>query len=264
MTPWRLEQLWRTYIITYRELTRELVTERIRSALPDEKGDFLEGFPTRYLRTHTDEQIAGHMKLEGKMRQSGVAIDLQREDGAYVMTIITSDRPFLFASLAGALSSFGLNILKAEAFSNSRGTALDTFTFSDPMRTLELNPMEADRLRLIVQRAALGKEDVKKLLKSRPRPSHSASAHRRPPTVAFDSEASDTATLIEIVTEDRPGLLYDFASTFSSAGCSIDVVLIDTEARKAFDVFYVTKEGKKLEENLQTDLKTQLLSVCNT
>jgi [protein-PII] uridylyltransferase len=264
MTPWRLEQLWRTYVITYRELTRELATERIQPGLPDEKGDFLEGFPMRYLRTHTEQQIRDHVELGRKSRESGVAIDLRRENGTYVITVVTPDRPFLFASLAGALSSFGMNILKAEAFSNSQGTALDTFTFSDPSRTLELNPMEADRLKLIIQRAALGKEDVRKLLKGRARSVSPPRTQRPQPTVAFDMEASNDATLVEIVTEDRPGLLYDFASTFSAAGCSIEVVLIDTEARKALDVFYVTKEGKKLDPGVQTDLKTQLLAVCNS
>ena len=59
--------------------------------------------------------------------------------------------------------------------------------------------------------------------------------------------------------EDRPGLLYDLASTFSSANCNIDVVLIDTRAHKALDVFYVTSGGKKLTNELQSELKAELL-----
>ena len=51
---------------------------------------------------------------------------------------------------------------------------------------------------------------------------------------------------MEIVAEDRPGLLYDLASAISSNGANIEVVLIDTQAHKAIDVFYVTAEGKKL------------------
>src|ERR1035437_9156377 len=57
------------------------------------------------------------------------------------------------------------------------------------------------------------------------------------PRVVFDSEASSTATLVEIVAEDRPGLLYDLATAISANGGNIEVVLIDTQAHKAIDVF---------------------------
>ena len=55
MTPWRAEQLWQLYLMVYNELTRELETDRIEAvpAGPPERVEFLEGFPTRYLRTHT-------------------------------------------------------------------------------------------------------------------------------------------------------------------------------------------------------------------
>jgi [protein-PII] uridylyltransferase len=64
------------------------------------------------------------------------------------------------------------------------------------------------------------------------------------------------------VSEDRPGLLYDLANAISLAGCNIEVVMIDTEAHKALDVFYLTYQGKKLHDELQTDLKSELLTAC--
>jgi [protein-PII] uridylyltransferase len=76
--------------------------------------------------------------------------------------------------------------------------------------------------------------------------------------VAFDSDASATATLVEIVAEDRPGLLYDLASAISTAGCNIEVVLIDTQAHKAIDVFYLTAAGKKLDTQRQSELQSAL------
>jgi [protein-PII] uridylyltransferase len=264
MTPWRLEQLWRVYLHTYNELTRELASDRIdASKVSEQHSSFLAGLPTRYLRTHSTEDIALHAALERQSQQVGVALDLKRRDGVYGLTVVAPDRPGLFACMTGALSAFGMNIVKAEAFSNANGNVVDTFAFIDPMRTLELNPAESDRLKTTVQRAALGREDIKKLLRAR-----GNSVARRPPaklqpTVAFESTASENATLVEIVAEDRPGLLYDLAATFTDAGCSIDVVLIDTEAHKAFDVFYVTANGAKLTPDVEGDLRQRLLQVCS-
>jgi [protein-PII] uridylyltransferase len=48
------------------------------------------------------------------------------------------------------------------------------------------------------------------------------------------------------VAADRPGLLYDLASAISAQGGNIEVVLTDTTAHQAIDVFYVTAGGRKL------------------
>jgi [protein-PII] uridylyltransferase len=141
---------------------------------------------------------------------------------------------------------------------------LDTFTFEDPMRTLDLNPSELDRLRNLAERVIAARTDVRELLRNRPKPSPPSRKARIQPRVSFNSEASGTATLIEIVAEDRPGLLYDLSSAISSNGANIEVVLIDTEAHKAIDVFYVTAGGKKLEEDRQQRLGEALRKACGT
>ena len=66
----------------------------------------------------------------------------------------------------------------------------------------------------------------------------------------------------QIVAQDRPGLLYDLASAISRQQCNIEVVLIDTQAHKAIDVFYVTSEGAKLPEDKQERLGAALKAVC--
>jgi [protein-PII] uridylyltransferase len=244
------------------ELTRELETDRIQE-IPEEftsRAEFLRGFPTRYLRSHTRAEIEMHLNLYEESRPSGVAVQVDRADGAYRMVVVCRDMPFLFASLAGALSSFGLDILKAEAFANDRGQVLDTFGFADPKRTLELNPSEIDRLQDLIRKVATGKTDVQKLLRHRPPdPKKRALV---PPSIQFDSDACSTATLVEIIAEDRPGLLYGLATAFSSAACNIDVVLIDTKGHRAIDVFYVTSHGTKLTPQLQATVKERLLAAC--
>ena len=264
MTPWRLEQLWRVYLVTHDELTRELDTERIEAppAFSPEMTGFLAGFPARYLRTHSEEAVQAHFVLYERARSLGVAVEVRKPNGTYSLTVAAQDRPFLLASIAGALAGFGMNILKAEAFGNRQGMVLDTFAFEDPSRTLDLNPTEIERLRLTTERVVLGKADVKHLLQNRPKAPPSTRRSSIRPSVSFNSEASVSATLIEVVAQDRPGLLYDLTSAISSAGCNIEVVLIDTEAHKALDVFYVTAEGKKLAAGLQATLSENLLKAC--
>ena len=257
MTPWRAEQLWQLYLMVYNELNRELQTERIE-AVPTgsaERIAFLQGFPVRYLRTHSEAEIDEHMALEEKSRKRGMAVDIRRLDSAWQLTLIAHDRPGLFAAVAGTLSCFGMNILKAEAFGNLRSLVLDTFTFADPARTLDLNPSEVERLHATLERVLAGKADVKELLRNRPKPVLPSRKAGISPRVVFDSEASSTATLVEIVAEDRPGLLYDLATAISANGGNIEVVLIDTQAHKAIDVFYVTAGGGKLGAEKQAAIR---------
>jgi [protein-PII] uridylyltransferase len=265
MTPWRAAQLWQLYLIVYNELTRELEAERIETLPegPPARVEFLQGFPTRYLRTHGNAEIDEHMALEARSRiQGGVAVDVQKVASAWQLTLIAADRPGLFASAAGTLSSFGLNILKAEAFSNRLGMVLDTFTFADENLNLEQNPSEVDRLQATVEKVLAGKLDVRQLLRNRPKPALPSRTARIPSKVSFDSESGTAATLIQITAQDRPGLLYDLTSAISANGANIEVVLIDTQAHKAIDVFYVTAAGRKLDPARQGALEEALRTAC--
>jgi [protein-PII] uridylyltransferase len=263
MTPWRLEQLWETYRVTHQQFLKELETERIAEIPPNlpEPADFIRGFPSRYLRTHTREAILSHAELYELSKQSGVAVQLDTPAGMHRATIVARDRPALFASLAGAISSFGMDIVKAEAFSNDQGLILDTFVFDDPSHTLELNPSENDRMRQTLEDVALGRLDTGQLLRGRTAQNR-LKKRTVQPRVNFDSSACENATLIEIVAEDRPGLLYDLSSAISTAGCNIDVVLIGTEGHKAIDVFYVATKGAKLSSNLRDSLSQTLINLC--
>jgi len=267
MTPWRLEQLWETYRVTHQQLIKELETERIADLPADLQGnlvepaDFIRGFPSRYLRTHTREDIRAHAELCDLSKSNGVGVQIEALGGVHRATIAAADRPALFASLAGAISSFGMDIVKAEAFSNERGLALNTFVFADPSRTLELNPTENDRLRQTLENVALSRIDTGQLLRGRIG-NHRLKKRTIEPRVHFDPNACDSATLIEIIAEDRPGLLYELSSAISTAGCNINVVLIDTEGRKAIDVFYVAANGGKLSPQTLNGLSETLLSLC--
>lgn len=278
LTPWKAETLWQLYAETANYLNRSVdgqrvrleqqhakQIERIHSIVPETEqaalNAFLEGFPTRCLLTHTPDQIARHFNAAQQGSGEPVHLVLEQHNHSYELTLLTKDRPYLFATVAGAIAAWGMNIIKADAFSNHAGLALDTFRFSDLFSTLDLNPSEAQRFERHMIEVVSGERDVDEMLagrlKNRPR---SLPKMKIETQVWFDNESSSTSTILELVTRDRPGLLYSVASQMAELACNIEIALIDTEGQKAIDVFYLTRKAKKLGPKTESKLREALLN----
>ena len=275
LTPWKAEMLWQLYVATSNHFSRTLDTDRLHahdevSMLEQVRAQtggpatedierFLEGFPRRYLAVHSVAEVAAHFALYQKLRAEPVQTELHARGHSFSLTLLTADRPALFATIAGVLAGWGMNIVKADAFANAAGVVLDTFHFRDLHRTLELNPSEIERFLSSLRDVVNGKAPLEPLLKGR----ESASRARAPKvsvetSTGFDDASSAHSTLLEIVAQDRPGLLYDIGSTLARLACNIEVALIDTEGQKVIDVFYLTEQGKKLGEEKQESLRQAL------
>ena len=92
---------------------------------------FLEGLPRRYLLTHAAGDVFAHADMATKLGHDPVQVDLRRGRHWYELILVTPDRPFLFATMAGILAGWGMDIVKASAFSNQAGIVVDTFYFTD-------------------------------------------------------------------------------------------------------------------------------------
>ncbi len=274
LTPWKAEMLWQLFVATSNHFSRTLDRDRlhasdeaplleqvraqVKGADKKEIERFLEGFPRRYLAVHSAQEIAEHFALYRRLGAEPVQTDIKKTQHAYVLTLLSADRPALFATIAGVLAAWGMNIVKADAFANAAGVVLDTFHFVDLHRTLELNPGEVGRFQQGIADVLNGRQALEPLMKGR------LAAVARPPKVVvptainFDEGSSDRCTLVEVVTQDRPGLLYGIGSALARLACNIDVALIDTEGQKAIDVFYLTAQGKKLTSQKQELLREVL------
>ena len=79
------------------------------------------------------------------------------------------------------------------------------------------------------------------------------------PRADFDGQCSSHSTVLELIAQDRPGLLYDISSLLADEKCNIEVALIDTQGHMAVDVFYLTSKRRKLDPAHQQRLAAQLL-----
>jgi [protein-PII] uridylyltransferase len=200
------------------------------------------------------------MEMAGHLSQDSVQITLSRGRHSYELTLVTHDRPFLFATMAGVLAAWGMNIVKAAAFSNQAGTVVDTFYFTDRFRTLEMNLPEWERFKASIHDVLTGKADLERMLRDRLRSEKNTPPKVKvEPRVLIDDECSAQSTLVEVIAQDQPGLLHRISSAFSHEQCNIEIAIIETEGQMAIDVFYLTSGGAKLAVERQQRVRDSLL-----
>jgi len=274
LTPWKAENVFQLYIGAFNYLNHS-VDERLRADTEDDHlaqiralvptagkklKVFLEGLPKRYLAAYSATEVLSHVEMAGRLGKDPVQLLLERGRHWFELTLVTPDRPFLFASVAGVLAAWGMNIVKANAFSNQAGVVVDTFYFTDRFRTLELNLQEWERFKRSIIGVLLGESDLDRMLRDRMRAEKNGGTKVKVETkIDFDDSCSSRSTLVQVIAQDRLGLLHRISSSLSHQRCNIEIALIDTEGQMAIDVFYLTADGQKLDSNQQARVKDALL-----
>jgi [protein-PII] uridylyltransferase len=276
LTPWKEELLWRLYVDTYNHLTLGYGDELMQSdpvglsvvlgGRPEDIAEaeltqFLSGLPRRYVALFGLASIYRHVRLARGIHRDEVHTILENHDDVWELTIVTLDKPYLFSNVAGVLSYFGMDILRGQAMTTADGLVLDVFEFSDAEAFLRQNPTAANDICRMLDRVVAGSIDVPTLLRGRERSMLYRRRLPEPPRIHFDNEHSRKYSVLEIVADDAPGLLYRMSRVVSEHGCDLDLALIGTEGRKAIDVLHVTKGGRKLDEGEQNQLKETLARV---
>ncbi len=274
LTPWKEEMLWRLYVESYNQLTLgygddsidhdevariALNAQRPEDISEDELTSYLEGFPQRYLRLSDGIDVYEHLRLARNLSPGIVRPRLTEHETSWELSTIALDQPRLFSNICGVLSFFGMDIMRGHVMANLHGVALDIFEFEDREKFLALNPSAPDELTALLGEVIAGRVAIDEKLGGRWRAGpRDTPAARIDPLVHYNNHYSKRFTVLEIVAPNSWGLLYRLSRTIADNGCSIDLVLINTEGTKALDVFHLTERRGKLSEATQERLKTDL------
>jgi len=195
----------------------------------------LAALPDTYVPAFDADEMAHHHALLSRGEITVSSRDIG--DDMVGVTVIAPDRVGLLATVAGALSAAGLGLREASLFTTTDGVALDVFRGVDLFGRFAGDA--ADRLTPRVEDALHGRVDVGDAMRTHIRNYRQPDQGNRPVEVSFDLEASDTATVVEVHTDDRIGLLYHLACIFASLHTNVSIAKVATLGDHVVDVFYV-------------------------
>src|SRR5882724_1876363 len=209
------------------------------------------GFPDRYFAENTAKRIAAHMDLlrvrRERLLSSVIEVVHQKRLGVTEMVLAARDTPGLLADVAGVLYANRVEVVDAAIYSRAPGDprdpaeALDIFRVRDSLGRAVTDEGRWRKVRQELEAVMSGKARVADLVASRPK-GESVVAWKTPavPTeLKVDNGVSRDFTVVEIITEDRPGVLYAITRTLAAESLDIHRSKIATEANRAIDVFYV-------------------------
>lgn len=239
-----------------RQRLNERVEEIVRRAsakLPAEVARAeLAVLPPSYVLSNPPWKVARHVQILHQIRDKTFVATLRRLQKRPLLELLiaTRDKPALLSRHAGTLTSYGLNILKVQLNTTADGRVLDLYHVEDTSGRLYDELERWEELKADLQKAWSGELQVQELVEKRLSQGAGRDRYlpRVKPQVLIDNEISLKDTVVEVIAQDRMGLLYSLARKLAELNTTIRLAKVNTEGEKAIDVFYVQDvAGGKIE-----------------
>jgi [protein-PII] uridylyltransferase len=208
--------------------------------------------PTSYILNTPRPTIATHLKLLDQLPQEKLIVDFWDDPhGDFTeMTIVTYDeeKPGLLSKVCGIVHAIDAEILAAQVYTlragDKRDIALDTLQLTTKGHTLTES-----------RRARLGSQLREVLIEGKPVAEMIRAARKETPPgivphrISAHNDLSDEHTIITVVCDNLPGLLYHITRALASIGLDIHTAKITTWGGRAEDAFYVTRRAANGEDH---------------
>jgi [protein-PII] uridylyltransferase len=251
-----------------------LRTEALRLLKGDERAsrwfaaqfDLLpEAFLARYSPAQVVELFARLKALEANRGDAWGQYNVDSKTVEFTAGIAGGVGRGIFSSMAGTLSSFGMQILSAETVVLADELLVLRYVTEDTEHKAGPTPRDrVDRIAAVMVASIDSPEPPKfRRIWGSDQIQANAALMQPPNEVRIDATLPGDSTIVEVFTVDRLGLLYDLASTIHELGLVIRFAKIGTSLDRVVDVFYVTeRDGTKPTDSGRLDeIATRLRQV---
>ncbi len=231
---------------------------------PERIDDFFESMPRRYFITHTPRQIARHAQvlLKHAVERAPATAFREMRGGFTEFILCAADAHGLYSNVAGTLSSHGVNILGSNVYTSRDGVALEIYRLGSPPGGAEERELAWSEFEANLGLVLSGEKRVHQLPRRRKAPRGiPASPTPKPPRVIISNTESDFYTVVDVIADDRMGLLYDVTRCLGEHDLEIFISKAATIKDQVTDSFYLKgANGRKLRdadavERLKEDLR---------
>ncbi len=211
----------------------------------DDLENIWRGLDDDYFLRYSADEIVWHTRHLAQISSNDLKLPLvlgklEGHRGSSEIFIHAPARSYLFASVTSGLDRLGLNIVEARIIRSHSGYTLDSYQVldsdGDPIRdNARLDQIIAE----IRQRIESGERPV---LAPQQRPTRQVKAFLLPTEVNFHSDVTNQRTVLELVTNDRPGLLSRVAVALLEEDLRLQNAKVATFGAQVEDVFFLTDE----------------------
>lgn len=264
----------------------EIINHSIPGVGVDEIDAHFQLLPTRYFESRNVDDVQLHISLVHQLLESiqkadslgtlKPIIDWHDDEGGdfSVVTVVTWDRLGLFYKLAGAISSVGINILKARAISREDHIAIDTFYVNHGKAGVVESESARTRFEQSVESILVEGEKARGMVREQyelSRKKKSVLAHNPydaalPVKVDLYYDEELRQVVADYQGKDRIGLLYSVSRTLSSEKLNIDSVRIATNSGIATGTLFLTDESKTRKNDPERlgEIREKLISILSS
>lgn len=179
----------------------------------------------------SEEQKA--MAERGQLR-----VTVEEHSSGYAVEVISPDKPGLLSIVAGVFSISRLDVKSARTKTLEKSAVMSWIVTPEP----HAPEISEAKLHEAIAAALVDSKDVEERLISRAAAYASIPAIPVPdPEVEVFTDAATDATVIEVRSHDRPGLLFRIGAAITQSKIDIRSAIVTTLGAEAIDTLYVTE-----------------------